>query len=50
MMAGLLGSVYAFGVLTSGTDCMQKLSFSKGKLEQWSYGARAREVRRGHWA
>ena len=39
MMAGLLGSVYAFGVLTSGTDCMKKLSFSKGKLEQWSYGA-----------
>ena len=39
LMAGLLGSVYAFGELTGGTDCMKKLSFSAGKLDQWSYGA-----------
>ena len=33
MMAGLLGSVYAFGVLTSGTDCMQRLP-----QVRWSIG------------
>ena len=38
MMAGIIGSIYAFGELTVGTDCLNKLSFAPGKLEQWSYG------------
>ena len=38
MMAGIIGSIYAFGELTVGTGCLNKLSFAPGKLEQWSYG------------
>ena len=33
LIAGLLGSVYAFGEITGGTGCMKKLSFSAGKLD-----------------
>ena len=31
-MAGILGAVYAFGELTSGTGTLKKLSFSTAKL------------------
>ena len=30
MMAGIIGSIYAFGELTVGTDCLNKLSFAPG--------------------
>ena len=39
LMAGILGAVYAFGELTSGTGSLKKLSFSTAKLAQWEYDA-----------